>query len=116
MGVRLQELLTHLRNGDVHRRGDDVAGRLIPQLDDVFAQIGFDRRDPVGGEVVVDPAFLRDHGLALVDRLCPRLAADVEHDGLRILSRFGPVHMPARGYDLTLIRLQIIAQIGRAHV
>ena len=52
--------------------------------------------DAVLGQEVVDPAFLGDHRLALVDRLRARLAADVEHDALRVLGGLGPVHHARR--------------------
>ena len=45
LAVMLEEGVGDLVLGEMHRRRDDVAGRLVAQLDDVFAEIGLDRRD-----------------------------------------------------------------------
>ena len=58
------------------RRGDDVARRLVAELDDVFAEIGLDRRDAVRLEVIVERDLLGDHRLALGDGLGADGAAD----------------------------------------
>jgi hypothetical protein len=87
---------------DMHRRRDDVARMFAAQLDDVFAEIGLDRLDAVGREVVVERDLLGDHRLALVHRLGA---------GLRQMSstifgrprRLGPVHMAAGGFAPWLV-------------
>ena len=53
-------------------------GSLVAELDDVFAEIGLDRRDAVRLQVVVEPDLLGDHRLALGDGARAGLAADVE--------------------------------------
>ena len=57
----------HLIAVQMHRRGDDVAGMLLAELDDVLAQIGFHRADVVGFEERIQADFLADHALALGD-------------------------------------------------
>ncbi len=69
---RLGDLLLH----QVDRRRDDVARRLVAELDDVFAEIGLDRRDAVGFEMIVERDLLGDHRLALGDGLGAGRAAD----------------------------------------
>ena len=45
---RLAELRLPVLAVQVERRRDDVAGQLVAKLDDVFAEVGLDRRDAVG--------------------------------------------------------------------
>ena len=52
MGVNAPEILLHLRGVEVDGRRDDVARQLAAQLDDVFAEVGLDRRDAVRFEVM----------------------------------------------------------------
>ena len=77
MGVDAAEVRLDLRLGEMHRRRDDVRGRFVAKLDDVFAEIGFDRRDAVGFEIIVDADFLADHRLALGHGLRAELAAQI---------------------------------------
>ena len=55
--------------GQMKGRRDDVARRLVAKLDDVFAEIGFDRHDAVGFEKRIERDLLRHHGFALGDGL-----------------------------------------------
>jgi phenylalanyl-tRNA synthetase beta chain len=57
---------------------------LLAELDDVLAEIGLDRLDPVRFQMVVHPDFLGDHRLALGDGLRTGLAANLEHRGAGI--------------------------------
>ena len=41
----LEEGVGHLILGEMHGGRDDMAGRLLPQLDDVLAEVGLDRLD-----------------------------------------------------------------------
>ena len=86
---RVGDLLLH----QVDRRRDDVARRLVAQLDDVFAEIGLDRRDAVRFEVIVERDLLGDHRLALGDGLGADRAADVEHGGARLVGVARPMHL-----------------------
>ena len=43
--VRPKKVRCDLIAGEMHRRRDDVRRHLMAQLDDIFAEIGFDRRD-----------------------------------------------------------------------
>ena len=61
--MMLEEGVGHLVFGQMHRRRDDVAGRLVAQLDDVLAEIGFDRRDADLLEMIVERDLLRHHRL-----------------------------------------------------
>ncbi len=68
-GVRLAELvleeLAHVGGRHVQRGGDDVDRALCGQLDEVFAQVGFHRAHPSGGQHVIDLQLLADHRLGL---------------------------------------------------
>ena len=90
------DLLLH----QVDRRRDDVARRLVAQLDDVFAEIGLDRGDAVRFEVIVERDLLGDHRLALGDDLGAGRAADVEHDGARLCGVARPMHRPPAAMTL----------------
>ena len=78
--------------GEVDRRRDDVARRLVAELDDVFAEIGLDRLDAVRLEVLVEADLLGDHRLALGDGLRPDAPADGEDDVARLGRGLGVVH------------------------
>ena len=65
MGVDAAEIVLDLRLGEVNRGRDDVGRQLVAQLDDVFAEIGLDRRDAVAFEEIVEADLLGDHRLAL---------------------------------------------------
>lgn len=56
------EKLSDLGAAQVHGRGDDVRGFFVAQLDDVFAQIGFDDALTGGFERPVKLDFFADHG------------------------------------------------------
>ena len=51
MRVRLAEIGLHLVARQMHGGRDDVAGPLVAELDQIFAEIGLDRRDAIGFEV-----------------------------------------------------------------
>ena len=101
------DLLLH----QVDRRRDDVARRLVAQLDDVFAEIGFDRGDAVRFEMLVEGDLLGDHRFALGDDLGIRGAADIEDRGARLLGIARPMHMAARGGDVSLVKLEVEIEI-----
>ena len=61
----LVERLAHFSLLDVNGRQHDVAGRLLPQLDDPFAQVGVDHFDAMPFEIRVEVALLGQHRLAL---------------------------------------------------
>src|SRR5580700_6485287 len=73
------ECLGDLFLNQMDRRCDDMAGRLVPQLDDVFAEIGLDRGDAVRLKGIVEPHLLGDHRLALSDELGAHRAADPQN-------------------------------------
>ena len=96
MRVDAAEIRLDLILGQMHGGRDDVARRLVAQLDDVFAEIGLDRHDAVLLEVLVEPDLLGDHRLALGHRLRAGAAADVEDDVARVVGGLGEVHVAAR--------------------
>src|SRR6187397_1651616 len=53
VGMRPPELLLPVLEVQVKGRRYDMARRLVPQLDDVFAEIGLDRLDTVSLQVLV---------------------------------------------------------------
>ena len=54
MRVHAAEIRLDLVLGEMHGRRDDVRGQLVAELDQVFAEIGLDRRDAVRFEEVVE--------------------------------------------------------------
>jgi len=88
---RIGDLLFH----QVDRRRDQMARRLVAQLDDVLAEIGLDRGDAVLLEVVVEPDLLGDHRLALGDDLGADRAADLQHHGARLVGCPRPMNLTA---------------------
>ena len=75
-GVDAAEIGLDLVLGQMHSGRDDVARQLVAELDDVFAEIGLDRRDAVRLEDVVQVDLLGDHRLALGHGLGAGRAAD----------------------------------------
>ena len=65
--MRAAEIRLDLILGQMHGRRDDVRGHLVAELDDIFAEIGLDRRNARRFERVVEADFLADHRLALGD-------------------------------------------------
>ena len=62
------EVLRNLVAVLVHRGGDDVAGRLMSELDDPLAQVGLDHAASGRFERLVEPGLLSRHRLGLHDR------------------------------------------------
>ena len=54
VGVRVAEAVLPVLPVQVERGRDDMARQLVPELDDVLAEIGLDRADAVAFEVLVD--------------------------------------------------------------
>ena len=114
MGVGAAELVLDLGLGEVNRGRDDVGRQLAAQLDDVFAEIGLDRRDAVAFEEVVEADLLGDHRLALGH--C--LRADMLWQMSRTIWRAscavsGIVHMAALGEQALLIGFEIEIEVGK---
>jgi hypothetical protein len=85
---------------------------LVAELQDVLAEIGFDRRDAVGFQEVVKRDFLGHHGLTLGDGFRPRRPADFQYGLAGVLRRRTPVHCSAGRFDLGGVGFQIKIQIG----
>ena len=113
--MRLAEAVGDLLLHEMHGRHDDVARTLLADLDDVFAEIGLDRRHAVLLEIVVEGDLLADHGLALGHRLGVKAPADRQHRLARLLRRAAPMHLPAARDDVLLEDLEIEIEI-RQHV
>jgi hypothetical protein len=107
MGVNAPEILLHLGGVEVDGGRDDVARQLVAELDDVLAEIRLDGPDAVRFQVMVDPDLLRDHGLALRDRLGIGLAADGQDDVAGFLRIAGEMDVPAGGLHLLLVGLEL---------
>ena len=107
MGVGLAEIGLDLIACQVHGGRDDVARPLVPDLDQVFAEIGLDRLDAVRLEVVVEVDLFRDHRLALGDELRIRLPADGENLRAGLFRVLRPVHVAAGLLHLLLVALEV---------
>src|SRR6185437_5119723 len=103
LAKRLRNLLLHQMDG----RRNDVARRLVPDLDDVFTEIGFDRCDAVSFEMVVDAHLFADHRLALGDGRGAEVAADGEHRFVGLGGVAAPMHLSAVGDHLLLEGFEI---------
>ena len=92
----LVEQLADLFLLDVNRRQHDVAGRLVPQLHDPFAQVGVDDFDAVPLQVRIQVAFFGEHRLALDELLHAVSLQDLQHDLVVLGGIAGPVHVGAQ--------------------
>ncbi len=72
---------------------DDVRGRFVFQLDDVFAEIGFQRLDAAFVQEMVEVHFLRHHRLALDDAGGVVALDDLQEDRVSVRRSFGPMHL-----------------------
>ena len=113
IGVDAAEVRLDLRLGQMHRRRDDVARRLVAKLDDVFAEVGLDRLDAVRLEVFVEPDLLGDHRLALGDGARADPPADGEDQVAGVRGGLGVVHLAA-GFASTFssIGLEVEVEMG----
>src|SRR5271168_4607671 len=105
------ECLGNLLLNQVNRRCDDMAGRFVSQLDDVFAQIGFYRGNAVRLEEIVEPDLLGDHRLALRDELGAYRAADLQHRGAGLFRGARPMHLAAGSLDPGLVQLEVEVEV-----
>ena len=97
----------------VDRRADDMRGRFLGQLYDIFAQVGFHRRNAMGIQKFIQMNFLGDHGLALGHGLGIDRAADRQHRVTGIFRARAPVHLPAGGLAIAFKAFQIEIQIAQ---
>ena len=81
-------------------------------MDDVFAEVGFDRFDPRRLESVVEADLLGDHRLALGDALCAHRLAEVDDDLARFLGVLRVVDLAAALAHLALVGLEIEVEMG----
>ena len=109
--MRSGEHLGHVAAQLVHRRHDDVAGRLVVELLDALAEVGLDHLDAAVLEEGPHVAFLGQHRLAL-DQRARRARQDVEDD-LVVLGRVArPVHVRAVLDRVALELLEIVGEMG----
>ena len=87
-------------------------GRFAAQLNDVLAEVGFDRLDPRRLEGVVETDLLGDHRLALGDALRAHRLAEVDDDLARFLGVLRVVDFAAARADLLLVGLEIKIEVG----
>ena len=107
VGVQAAEVGLHLVLRQVNGGRDDVARRLAADLDQVFAEIGFDRFDAALFQAMIEPDLLRDHRFALGDDAGSRLPANLQDDVARIGGGRGVIHTRAGSGGLALEGLEI---------
>src|SRR5271170_8266299 len=105
------ECLGDLLLNQMDRRRDDMAGRLVTQLDDVFAEIGLDRGNAVRLEEIVEPDLLGDHRLALRNELGASRAADLQYRCAGLLRGARPMHLPAGSLDFGFVELEVEVEV-----
>ncbi len=110
--MRLAKFALDVSCGEMDRRRDDVGRGFAAQLDDVFAEVGFDRLDPRRLERVVEADLLGDHRLALGDALRAHRLAEVDDDLARFLGVLRIVDFAAARADLVLVGLEIEVEMG----
>ena len=108
----LAEFLLDVFRRKMDRGRNDVGWGLAAQLDDVFAEVGFDRFDPRRLEGVVEADLLGDHRLALGDALRAHRLAEVDDDLARFLGVLRVVDLAAALAHLALVGLEIEVEMG----
>ncbi len=77
----------------VQRGRRQVRWDLVEELDDILAQVGFERLDPLVDQELVEVDLLRGQALGLDHRADVVPARDPEHDGARLGRVAGPVDL-----------------------
>jgi hypothetical protein len=101
---------------EVEGGGDDVGGVLLPELDDVLAEVRLHRQDAVRLQVGVDRDLLGDHRLALGDGAGAGVAADLQDRRPRVLGRGAPMHLAPGPLHRGGVALQVEVEIGQGVV
>ena len=104
------EQLGHLPLRLVDRRRDDVGGTLVGELDDVFAQVRLDRRDPLALERLVEVDLLGRHRFRFHGHARAGPPRDVDHDPARLFRAGGVVDVAAQLLDVADERLQMVIE------
>ena len=98
VGEQIFDLMTRQVDG-----GHDHVGRtLVAQLDDPFAQVGFDDFEPFVFQVMVEERLLGGHGLGFDDGLDVSFLGDLADDLIGLVAVFGVVDVHARGFGVLL--------------
>lgn len=98
------------------KAGDDVTRHLAAELEDVFAEVGFDRLNAVFFQVIVEGSFLADHRLAFGDCAGGGVAADGKDGVTGVLGGGAPVHLAAGGFDPGGKFLKVEVEMGESVV
>ena len=97
--------------GLVQRRRDDVIRLFAGELDDVLAQIGFDRFDAVVFQMLVEMDFFGGHRLRFHDQLDAAIVRQIADEVARFRAVVRPDHFAAARDDVALQFLQIVVQM-----
>ncbi len=111
-GVVLVKQLCHLIAGLVHRRGDDMARRLLGELDHVFAEIGLDHLEAGALECVIDRYLFAHHGFSFGDAFGADTLAQTNDDLARLRGRACPMHLAAIRQHLRLETVEVVIEMG----
>ncbi len=108
VGHLAQEDLADLGAVAVDRRHQDVAGRVVAELDDQLGEVGLGGGDARCGERLVEPDLLGGHRLDLDHLVGAGRPHQVGDDAVGLVAVAGPVHRAAaRGH--LLLQLQQVA-------
>ena len=95
-------------------RHDDMAGRLLAELHDAFAEVGVGDFDAAGLEVGIEMALFGEHRLRL-DELRDAVAReDLMNDGVVFGGIASPMDLNAVGGGIALKLLQVIGEAGES--
>ena len=95
----------------VQRRRHDVIRLLVRQLQDVLAQIGFDRFQSVMFEPLVEVHFLRGHRLRFDDQARAALLGDRQDEIGNFRGVLAVNYLAAAEFEVALELLEIMVQI-----
>jgi hypothetical protein len=94
----------------MHDRRDDVRRPVAPQLNDVFAQVGFDHFDAARLEGVVEMGFLGHHRFAFDCATRARTFGDRANDPVGLVGGLGPMDLRAVGDQARFELFEIIRE------
>ncbi|MDT5303507.1 MAG: hypothetical protein QOG79_6829 [Mycobacterium sp.] len=112
VGHFTHEDVSDFRSVAVYRGHQDMAGPVVAELDDQLGEVGLDRGDALGLEVLVEADLLGSHRLDLHHFLCASGPNQVGDDAVGLVGVARPMHHATARGDVSLELLKQLGQPG----
>ncbi len=108
----LVEGFAHIFLFEVNGGQHDMARFFFAQLHDALAQVGIDHLNPMFKQVLIQVAFLGEHGFAFDHGLHPIFFQDTQHDLVVFQGIHRPMYLDAVLFSFFFKSHQVIVHIG----